>query len=405
MKFYTLLAISIIVLLFSICCKRVIEKYAFNTTSSKNMDYRSTDILDIASGNGKYRNYVPQGFSVTDDYIYFSAYHKFETCDKGVGYDETKPSRVFKVDRSTKKLVKVYTLVDQKIGSHVGGMSVIAETNQFFIASRRKDTDTGKNGICLYNMNGVGSGLDVDVTAHKEYNYSKYVADCPTCSLNKTNENMDLATSQNTYNAKYYEMTLDEYLSSDKYQDTAVTACLGAYAPSYMYWDKSRMLLWYGRFDQNYKGSICANRVTIKSGSAALSNIVVRRKQLPYTKVQGMAVVPAPSLSAIEFVIGKKQNPEDFTDQDGTDAVVYLAVSYGGGNNSKIYKWNLSTGSTSKVGEGWPGLQNLDYDHKTGKMWGITEAGSKYYQNRTKKCGGSGPWGSHPGYVYAEIDV
>ena len=350
MKFYTLLTISIIVLIFSVCCKTVIEKYSFKTNSSKNLDYRSADILDIDSGNGKYRNYVPQGFSITNNYIYFSAYHKFETCDKSEGYDETKPSRVFKVDRSTKKLVKVYTLVDQSIGSHVGGMSVIEETNQFFIASRRNGAEgTGKNGISLYNMDGVGSNLDVDVTAHMGYYYGTY----------------------------------------------AITECLGSYAPSYMYWDKSRMLLWYGRFndgsgsDDDGSGSICANRVSIKSGSASLSKIVVHNKELPYLKVQGLAVVPG-------------------TDQDGTNAVVYLSVSYGfskSNNNSKIYKWNLSTDSKIKVAEGWPGLQNLDYDPKTGKLWGITEAGSKYYQERKEKCGGGAPWGSHPGYIYAEIDV
>ena len=55
--------------------------YAFGTNSSKNLDYRHEDILDIDSGNGKYRNYIPQGFSMTTDYIYFSGYHKYETCD------------------------------------------------------------------------------------------------------------------------------------------------------------------------------------------------------------------------------------------------------------------------------------------------------------------------------------
>ena len=316
------------------------KRAGFTTNSQLNMDYRTKNLLDIDSGKGKYRNYITQGYSMTADYIYFSAYHKYETCDNNSGYDSTQSPRVFKIDRVTEQIVKVYTLDDLKVTSHVGGLGVIEETNQFFIA----DYST----IKLYSMDDADKSKDKDV----KINYTTSYA--------------------NTF--------------------------LGA-AVSFMNWDSSRNLLWIGHWDADNMEEVGAIRVEFtkqkinkrntRANTASLlkPTAPVWKGTLPVVKVQGIAVVP------------------NSQDKDAKNPIIYLATSYGSAD-SLIFKWDPSSNKpASEVASGWRGLEGIDFDPRTGGLWGITEAGSKYYQNRKKECGGSNPWPYHKGYIYAEIAV
>ena len=207
--------------------------YSFKTNSKKNLDYRSEGILDIYSGKGKYRNYIPQGFSITDDSIYFSAYHKFETSLNDNGYDETKPSRVFKVDGKSGKLVKVYTLIQQSIGAHVGGLAVIDGTTKFFVSDGSK--------LMLYDMDKSDKLGNLD------------------------------STSLTTYS-----------LTSN---------CIDGTTVSFMYWDVSRKLLWVGNWAQKSKQKVCAIRVNVSGDTVTLGD-TVKSWTLPVDSVQGIAVKP-----------------------------------------------------------------------------------------------------------------
>ena len=341
---------------------------AFKTNKDKNLDYRLPAILDIASGKGTYKNYIPQGFSMTKNYIYFSAYHKWKSCagcdsskavDKGCdGYQQTARSKVFKIKRSTGTLVKVYNLKDQKIGSHVGGLAVIEDTNQFFVAGEKTNGGTGDGSLVKYDMD------DAD-----------------------QNPNLQVDVSISNTDQQYGSNTFD----------------LGGGAISFMQWDKSRSLLWMGTWEKTSHSNYCAVRVEINSNDADLGDVIFIQHVLPVDSVQGIAVYP------------------NSNDKDAKNPTIYLSKSYGYQSEdppyivltSQIWKWVPTYGQTGDtagdlylVAEGFPGLENMDFDPKwPNKLWGISEAGSRYYQTRTMHCGGPPPWPHHPGYIYAEIDV
>jgi len=109
---------------------------------------------------------------------------------------------------------------------------------------------------------------------------------------------------------------------------------------------------------------------------------------LPVTKVQGIAVRPNTNDSGA-------QNP-----------IIFLATSYGD-NPSKIFKWepgSFNAHTTSEVASGGSGLENIDFD-SDGKLWGITEAGTTYFQTRDKNYGGKDPWSESLGHIFADITL
>ena len=57
--------VCLLILLFAISLLYIFKskKEHFESNPVKDLDYRSKDILDIDSGNGIYKNYIPQGFS------------------------------------------------------------------------------------------------------------------------------------------------------------------------------------------------------------------------------------------------------------------------------------------------------------------------------------------------------
>ena len=167
-------------------------------------------------------------------------------------------------------------------------------------------------------------------------------------------------------------------------------------AISFMQWDKSRSVIWMGTWKETSHSNVCAVRVKISSKNNAYfvpkddgKGLSLKKHTLPVNSVQGIAV---------------RANSND---KDAENPVIYLSKSYGS-DTSKIYKWLPGTSLThvDRVAEGYRGLENMDFDPKSPyKLWGIAEAGSKYYQKRKDKCGGHGPWPYHPGYIYADIDV
>jgi hypothetical protein len=200
-----------------------------------NINYRSDTIF-----GEEFKDYIPQGFSVGQNHVYIAAYHKRPTCDNDSGYLKEQPSRIFKINKDTKTLEKVYTLVDQKIGSHVGGLVVKENTNQFFVS--HSGVDTTINGIGIYDIP-ESEGRDIDVTA------TSVVQDITGICAN--------------------DLGAPSFLGSD-----------------------SKNNLWYGRFSSSVSptAKLCSRQLIETNGKYELGQTDNSEYTLPIPNVQGVAV-------------------------------------------------------------------------------------------------------------------
>ena len=365
----------IVCILIIICCQSY--EY-FNTNTSTDMDYRSEDIF----GTGKYRNYDAQGFAIGKNSVYLAAYHIFHhksgkcpincsdgtSCpSSGVCSDGTKcldqgeicpdagvcpngdkctsnslsreHSKVFKINKKTKKIEKVYNLTDQKISSHVSAIHVVEDEDGSPIQIIIGYYDDDKNrGLGFY-----------DVAQYKD------------------NDSEEISIKAN----------MDEFKS---YTELDPDCLGGAHAPTYLAIDKSNLKLWYGGFKTTVGAHICSRDITIdeKTGKYSIEDETQNDKD---NKILLDTIKEAQGLAL-------------------KDGIFYIGTSYGCDEpydtSSKIYTYDPKTKKTKQYADGWCGLQELAFDGDGDKkLWGTTEAGSLYYQDKG--------WPKHPGWIYSDI--
>lgn len=84
----------------------------------------------------------------------------------------------------------------------------------------------------------------------------------------------------------------------------------------------------------------------------------------------------------------------------GSETYLFVSISSGGSNNSKLHRFNKRNLSASFVAEPektfeFPsGAEDLSFD-KEGDIWGVSESGARYYQLRS-----SNPWNQFFPFVY-----